>query len=159
MAPCTEFLVSVPASHGWVLGREFERGNMMLEAVIGLAVGAILGLAMAWGAAQAMHSQRFSTAQSTVVFAMRQKLSVASAPVFAASAASAQSTVTTLNVPIGGVGVTLTGVTTCQPPVAITMAVGGSSSTVNYRKPCTLSTNSGDAANKSVVGGDGVIQF
>ena len=141
----------MPVDPARAVRRIFERGTMMLEALVGLAVGALLGLAMAWGAAQVLHSQRYSATQSMAVFAMRQALSTAPAPTGGATA-------TNVTVPFGAGSVTLTAVKNCDAKVWVTMMANGASAAVQYQKPCTLSTDS-NATNKSIVGGDGVIQF
>ncbi len=152
MAASIKSRVNWPVDQGMGLGFVPQRGNMMLEAVVGLAIGATLGLAMAWGAAQALHSQKFSSTQSMLVFAMRQNLSAASSPLRGTSAA------VSISVPASGSPMTLSGVKSCDAAVPISMTVNGVSGAVNYQKPCELSTDN-TAANQSVVGGGGAIKF
>jgi glucosamine 6-phosphate synthetase-like amidotransferase/phosphosugar isomerase protein len=122
----------------------------MLEALVGLAVGAVMGLGMAWGAAQALHSQRFATTQNMTVFAMRNALSNA-------SALSSGSAPVTVAMPTGPAK-TLAATKTCVATSTVMIAIPNHPETVNYQKPCSLSTNA-DTTNQSIVGGDGVIQF
>ena len=123
----------------------------MLESLVGLAVGAVLGLAMAWGAAQALKSQRFSTTQNMVVFTMRQALANA-------TSVSAGTTSTPLSVTIDTSNLSLSANRTCSAPTTIAATVATYAANISYQKPCGLATVN-DATNRSVVGGDGVIEF
>ena len=146
MAHSSSPTVHLAARRGRLTPRARHHGNLMIEALVGLALGAILGLGMAWGAAQALKTQRFAATQNMAVFALRNDL-----------ANQAGLTPATPSFTLG-TGLVVTATKTCPGTTNLQIATHNRPTSVIVQLPCTLKTDA-NAANKSILGGDGGIEF
>ena len=146
--------------------RRRQSGSMLLEAVVGIAVSAALGLGMAYSAARALKAQRYSTTQNLAVLQMRTLLTVPGDLSAWCAAGSGELNIALNNVTASGaVGDDDESRSTAVPymlscsVLTPTITGAGQSATVSLKRPTALSTvDSGGGAN-SLFGGDGVIRF
>lgn len=134
-----------------------QRGNMLLEAMVGMVVGASLSLGMAYGAARALAAQRYATTQSMAVFSMREKLATS-----AAVSGSGNFALDLNNLDAAGnattkVTKTLSYTLTCSK-ISPTITFASIGAQVTVSKPCSMATSS-DAVSAEVLGGSGIVSF
>ena len=102
--------------------RRRPRGDALLEALVGIAVAAVLGLGLSYAAGRMLHSQRYASTQGAAVNQMRAALAEQGLPGLCDGTQTARLTVA----PAGSPGTT---VALAPPPCtrdAVTVGVAGS---------------------------------
>ena len=156
-APCFKPQAPAPRSLARIRPRERQRGNMLLEAMVGMVIGASLSLGMAYGAARAMAAQRYATTQSMAVFSMREKLATSSAVSGSGNFALNLNNLDGAGNAVTKVTKTLNYTLTCST-ISPTITFASIGAQVTVSKPCSMATSS-DAVSAAVLGGSGVVSF
>jgi hypothetical protein len=126
-----------------------QRGGMLIEALVGILLSAALGLGMAYSAARALNTQRYTSTQNLAVMDMRLLL--------ATSGACISGTVSAASGAGSGALAGLSYERSCITLTPTISAAGTSvSTTLSRTQELKTSTSSTTSA---LFGGDGVISF
>jgi len=128
---------------------QWQGGSMLLEAMVGILLSAVLGLGMAYSAARALNAQRYASIQNLAVMDMRVSLATSSACVAGAVAAASGAA--------SGALASLSYTQTCST-LTPTISAAGAIATTSLSRTESLATST-SAASTGLFGGDGVIRF
>lgn len=141
-APCTE-------------ARRRQRGDALLEAMVGLLIAALVGLGMAYNSARALNGKRFAATQTLGVSQLRNLLTHADSLSTLCGGGS------TLAIAAGDASSTSFSVPTSISCTWATVTVSGAglsaTTSTQMLSGLTLSTTAGNATAITLFGGDGVI--
>lgn len=127
----------------------WQRGSMLIEALVGIVLSAALGLGMAYSAARALNAQRYTSTQNLAVMDMRVSLATGGACVpGSVAAASGAGSGALANLSYTQTCITLTP----------TISAAGASVATSLSRTQSLSTTT-STTTSSLFGGDGVISF
>lgn len=135
--------------------RRAQRGDALLEALIGILLMAVIGLGLSYAVTRVLNSQRYATTQNIAVVQMRNLLATNNGNFCTAA--------NNINVPLNKLTtVQLTAAISCSPASTITLGVVGNSGfneNVSFITRFSISTPANDSSAKSLFGGDGVISL
>ena len=156
-APCFKSQTSAQAPLAVTAPWARQRGNMLLEAMVGMVIGASLTLGMAYGTARALAAQRYAATQSMAVFSMREKLATSAAVSGSGNFALDLNNLDAAGNAVTKVTKTLNYTLTCAT-ISPTITFASIGAQVTVSKPCSMATSS-DAVSTEVLGGNGVVSF
>lgn len=125
-----------------------QRGDAMLEALIGVVLMAVVGLGLAYTSARAVSSQRYLNTQNLAIAEVRDRLQRESEP-----CASEKITIDLANISVDFTPVC------ASDTVSLSYTIDGVITTDDISDLTTLNSLSSDAtdASRSLFGGDGVV--
>ena len=136
-----------------------QRGDALLEALIGILLMAVISLGMTYALARVFNSHRMTSTQNIAITQMRNLL-VAGAGLDPLCGSSPILRLT-LNAKAGApTNVGIPAVVTCPVASAIAVGVSGNATfnqTVNFRTRLSIATPADSATAKSLFGGDGIV--
>ena len=138
-----------------------QRGDALLEALIGILLMAVIGLGLSYAVARALNSQRYTSTQNIAIMQMRNLLATSSSiQTFCTSSPNIRVTLNPqAQVPTN---IDLQAAINCSP--ASTIAVGvmantGFNENVSFITRISLSTPTNNNDAKSLFGGDGIVSL
>ncbi len=138
---------------------------MLLEALVGVALSAALGLGMSYGVARALVAQRYASTQNMAVVQMRGLLAVpGDLQVWCGNSGSRSFDLSLNNIDASGAAsaanttVTLPYALTCNT-LSPTVSAANQSAVASVTRPTTLATTNEGALASAVLGGNGVLRF
>jgi prepilin peptidase dependent protein A len=150
--PCAAADLCAAAGRREPRGRHGQRGDALLESLVGVVLASVVGLGLSYTTARMMVSQRYVASQNAVLSQMTGSL--ASSGVANLCAGTAQASVT-----VGATSVTLPTPTCTTAAVTISVSGGAQSATlpVGVVTSMSLSTPGSNTAATGLVGGNGIL--
>jgi len=133
-------------------GRHSQRGDALLEALVGTVLASIVGLGLSYTTAQMMVSQRYVASQSAVLDQMTASLTTSGVSNICAGTNQ-------VNIAVGTSSLTLPAPTCTTAPVTVSVVGGSQSATLaaGVVTSMSLSTPSSNATAINIIGGNGVV--
>lgn len=138
-----------------------QRGDALLEALIGILLMAVIGLGLSYAVARVLNSQRYTTTQNIAIMQMRNLLATNNN--IQTFCTSTENVDVTLNPQaVTPTTVTLPATINCSPTSSIAVGVTGNTGfneNVSFLTRLSISTPANNNSAKSLFGGDGVISL
>lgn len=141
------------------LASNYQRGDALLEALIGILLMSVIGLGLSFALARTFNAQRYISTQNIAIMQMRNLLSRSNLSQTSCSSSQSisvylnSSASTATNIPV---------TISCSPPSNIVVGITGNSGfdkTVNAITRIAVSTPANNAVAKSFFGGDGIVSL
>lgn len=140
-----------------------QRGDALLEALIGMVLMSVIGLGLSFSLARTFSAQRYTTVQNIAIIQMKNMLSTSGlSSTYCSSAPSSQPLISVHLDPTAATTTNIPMTVSCSPASNIVVGVTGNTAfnkSISAITRVGISTSANNAIAQKFLGGDGVVSL